>query len=122
MYSVTEEVIVWLTALGYRASTQVPEDAPKDPSEFVTIERTNGGVTNFVDNPQIAIQTWAETEARAEEMANEIKVAALTGELPVGVSSMIPDIGPYPFWDEETRCPRYQTVYLCYTHVVLPDN
>ena len=119
MYSVTEQVIVWLANRGYRASTQVPENAPKNPSEFVTVERTNGGVTNLVDNPQIVIQTWAATEARAEEMANEIKVAALTGELPVGMSSFIPSIGPYPFWDESTRCPRYQTVYECFTHVVI---
>ena len=118
MYSVTEEVIDWLTSLGYSASTQVPATAPKNPSEFVTVERTNGGVTNLVDNPQIVIQTWAKTEARAEEMANEIRLHALTSELPVGFGSFKPNIGPYPFWDENTRCPRYQTVYTCSAHVV----
>lgn len=117
MLSVTESMVAWLAGLGYRASTRVPEDAPGSPSEFVTVERTNGGVTDLVDSPQFAVQTWAQTEDRAEQMANAIRMEAMTGTLPHGFSEMKPSIGPYPFFDESTRCPRYQTVYECTAHI-----
>lgn len=117
MLSVTESMVAWLAAMGYRASTRVPEKAPGAPSEFVTVERTNGGVTDFIDSPQFAVQTWAPTEARAEEMANEIRMQAMAGPPPDGFGDVRPAIGPYPFFDESTRCPRYQTVYECTAHV-----
>lgn len=110
MYSVTEQFVAWITSLGFRASTQVPRGAPKSPSEFVTVSRVGGGVANLVDHPRIAIQAWAQTEARAEEMANQIRLAALTQSRPQGVHSIRPNAGPYPFWDESTRMPRYQLV------------
>lgn len=110
MYSVTEKAVAWLAALGYRASTRVPKDAP---SEFVTVERVGGGVRDMVDRPRLAVQAWAADEPRAEEMANAIRLAALTGPLPDGVHSMAVNSGPYAFYDESTRCPRYQVVFDC---------
>lgn len=109
-YSITERVVAWLAALGYTASTRPPSDAPESPTEFVTVERTGGSVVDMVDHPMVAIQTWATTDTRAEEMANDIRVAALTGALPRGVSRIGVNSGPYPYWDEDTRCPRYQVV------------
>lgn len=107
MYSITEELVKWLDFLGYEASTY----PPKTGDEFVTVERTGGGVVDMVDHPIVAVQTWAKNEPRAEEMANEIRMCALTGELPTGVHRMEVNSGPYPFWDEETRLPRYQVVF-----------
>ena len=107
MYSVTQAFVEWLADLGYAASTY----PPKTGNEFVTVERTGGFVEDLIDHPTMAIQAWAATETRAEEMANEIRVAAITSR-PCGVSRISFD-GLYPFWDESTRLPRYQLVLDC---------
>lgn len=106
MYSVTEQFVTWLRDLGYSASTWPPADG----TEFVTVERTGGSVSDLVDHPTMAIQTWAQTEPRAEEMAVEIRNEALLSTLPDGVNHIAVNAGPYPFWDEDTRLPRYQLV------------
>lgn len=108
MYSILEQVIAWLDAHGYEAFSRPPEDAPDCPDEFVTVERVGGGVADLVDRPRIAVQTWAPTEDRAEEMGNELRMLMLVGARPRGVHSWSVDSGPYRFYDEETRCPRYQ--------------
>lgn len=108
MYSVTQAVIEWLTALGCSAcSYPTKELAPP----FVTVERTGGYVEDMVDHPTIAVQAWASTEAEAEQAATEIRDEAVTGTLPEGVHRMAVNAGPYPFWDEDTRFPRYQVVF-----------
>ena len=109
-YSITEQVVSWLSGLGYRAMTRPPADAPDCPSEFVTVERTGGYAADLVDHPTMAVQTWARTEERAEEMANAIRMECLTGTLPRGVHRADVNSGPYAFWDEDTRSPRYQLV------------
>lgn len=108
MYSITEEVVKWLSGLGYSASTY-PSASATPP--FVTVERTGGGVTDLVDHPLMAVQAWAATEEDAEEIAVQIRNEALTGTVPYGVGKMDVNAGPYPFWDEETRYPRYQIVF-----------
>jgi hypothetical protein len=64
----------------------------------------------MVDHPTVAVQTWAPTDDEAESMANEVRLLALTVAPPIGVYSMGVNAGPYPFFDESTRCPRYQIV------------
>jgi len=108
MYSPTEQLIVWLTSHGYTASTYPRQDATPP---FVTVERTGGYVADLVDHPKMAVQTWAETEAEAEEMAIDIRDALLLGTLPYGYHSVQVNAGAYPFWDENTRYPRYQIVF-----------
>lgn len=114
MFSATESLISWLAAKGWRASTQ----PPAGKGEFVTVERTSAAVENLVDYPTFALQTWAPTEVRAEEMALTIREQLLLGERPVGFHSITAENGPYPFWDEDTRMPRYQTVYACACQLV----
>ena len=104
MYSVTESFVAWLNDRGYRASTY----PPKTGDEFVTVEPVGGYVADMVDFPSIAIQTWAKTPTRAELMAKEIKLALLQGDLPYGIAHVEVNQGEYPFWDEDTRLPRYQ--------------
>lgn len=106
MYSVTEEFVKWINGLSYTASTYPPASGDK----FVTVERTGGYVADLVDHPTIAIQTWAQTETDAEEMALEIRNEALLSTVPFGVNHIAVNSGPYPFWDEDTRLPRYQLV------------
>lgn len=108
MYSVTEAFVSWLQSLGYRASTYPPGTG----TEFVTVERTGGGVDEYTDHPVMAVQTWAATEARAEEMAMSIRDSAVWDH-PDGVVKIAVNAGPYPFWDEDTRLPRYQLVLDC---------
>lgn len=110
MYSITEQMQIWLEARGYRTGTRPPYDGPDAPSEFLTIERTGGEVSDMVDHPAFVIQAWAPTEARAEEILLNIREALLTEARPVGVHHIAINSGPYPFFDEETRCPRYQLV------------
>lgn len=107
-YSIEEAVRNWLDDMGYSAYVRVPENRPE---RFVTVERTGGGVENLVDYPTIAIQTWAQTQAEAEEDASAIRMVALMGQLPEGVHSMRVDSGPYKFYDEDSRTPRYQIVF-----------
>ena len=116
MYSVTQAFVEWLVAKGYDAHTYPPSDAP---DEFATVERTGGNVSDLVDHATIAVQTWALTEADAEEAAITIRDALLTGERPDGVARVDADAGPYPFWDESTGRARYQTVYTA--HCILVD-
>lgn len=107
MYSITEQFVTWLSSLGYQASTYPPADAP---DEFVTVSREGGGVEDMVDHPLVAVQTWAKTEARAEEMGNAIRNEALTSSTPEGVHRIAVNSGPYAFWDSYTGGPRYQLV------------
>ena len=107
MYSVEQSFVEWLADRNYAASTYPPEEG----TEFVTVERTSGGVEDMLDHPTVAIQTWAQTAPRAEEMALSIR-NALFNSRPEGVAHIQVD-GLYPFWDEETRLPRYQLVLDC---------
>lgn len=108
VYSIEEAMLDWLVDMGYEAYTRVPKDRP---SRFVTVERTGGGVADMVDHPLMAVQTWAQTAAEAEEDAAAIRMVALVGELPVGVHTMRVNAGPYKFYDEESMQPRYQVVF-----------
>lgn len=106
-YSVEQSFVEWLADKGYAASTY----PPKGGSEFVTIERTGGIVADLIDHPTVAIQTWAQTPTRAEQMALAIRNALFTSR-PAGVAHVTVD-GLYPFYDESTRLPRYQLVLNC---------
>ena len=108
VYSVEEAVRNCLVDMGYSAYVRVPKDRPQ---RFVTVERTGGGVVDMVDMPMIAVQTWAQTQAEAEEDAAAIRMVALVGNLPEGVHSMRVNSGPYKFYDEDSMQPRYQIVF-----------
>lgn len=108
-YSVTEAFVSWLAGKGYQASTR----PPKTGDEFVTVERVGGLVADMVDHPQMAVQTWAKTEPRAEEMANAVRLALVGGDVPRGVHHVAVDSGPYAYFDEDTRLPRYQLSLDC---------
>lgn len=106
MYSITEQFVAWLSSKGLAASTR----PPKSGDEFVTVERTGGYVADKVDHPTVAVQCWARSEARADEMALDIRDALLVGDVPYGVARVDVESGPYPFFDESTRLPRCQLV------------
>ena len=105
MYSVTEAFVSHQLALGYDAYANVPADPP---TEFVTVERTGGSVIDLVDHPSLAIQCWAATDEAAERLANVVRAQIVCGARPFGVTRIDVNSGPYRFYDEYTRCPRYQ--------------
>lgn len=106
-YSVTEAFVSWLLSLGYDAHTRVPDHIP---DELVTIERTGGYVADLVDHPEMAIQCWSTSDERAAALADGVRNALLLEARPRGVSAVAIESGPYQFYDETTRCPRYQLV------------
>ena len=108
MYSPTQALIEWLISKGYDAYSY----PPKDGAEFVTVERTGGGVADMVDHPIFAVQTWAKTEPRAEEMILEIREKLVTGDVPNGFYRVEQE-SYYPWWDESTRLARYQLSLIC---------
>lgn len=107
VFSVTEAMVSWLSSMGHRASTRVPADMP---ARFVTVERVGGRVDSYVDVASMAVQCWGETDADAEELANDVRLALLTSRPPAGIHSARVDSGPYQFYDEATRRARYQLV------------
>ncbi len=108
VFSATEAIVAWLRAMGYEASSLVPSDAPDAPAEFVTVERQGGGVADMVDHPSMTLQAWAPTDERAEALANGLRSVVLLEAPPRGIARVSVESGPYRFYDEMTRCPRYQ--------------
>ena len=53
----------------------------KRPTRFVTVERTGGGETDFVDSAQLAIQFWAESRVTASNGAYAL--ARILEQLPI---------------------------------------
>lgn len=60
-------------ASGLKVYANLPTDAgTPDGGEYVTCERTSGGSDVTSDNGTYAVQTWAQAEKRASEMAGQI--------------------------------------------------
>ena len=112
MYSATQELITWLGAKGYAAHSY----PPKTGSDFFTVERTSGSVTDLVDHPEFAVQAWATTEPKAEEMCIEVRELLVSGDVPRGFYKC-EAVSMYPWYDDSTRLPRYQLVIDCTTQL-----
>lgn len=106
-YSIEEELVSWLPGeVGVPCLGEVPEDPP---DEFLTVERTGGGCSPGIDRPEVAVQAWARTKARAGQLALAARDAlALRGATVPGVRSCTVNSGPYPFPDQDQRRSRYQ--------------
>lgn len=134
-FNALEALIAFVAALGYDAFSRPPGDTPDNPDpvpdEYVTVERTGGYVADMVDHPTFAIQCWAQTELRANSISVVLRNALLIGAYgevdgvdgdispaDFGLMGMTIDAGPYAFFDEYTRSPRYQMVVSCACHLV----
>lgn len=105
MYSATAALIDWLLDKGYQAHSY----PPKSGAEFFTVERTGGSVYDLVDHPTFAIQAWSESEQGAESMLGHVRLMLAQGDVPEGFYRVEAN-SMYPFYDDETRLPRYQLV------------
>lgn len=112
-YSVTKALIDWLLDLGFDAHANVPGSIPSYGT--VTVERTGGYVADLVDHAEMAVQCWGETDLAAATLADDVRNYLLTHysnyrPRPVGTYAISVSAGPYRFYDEATRRPRYQLV------------
>lgn len=110
-YSVTKALIDWLLDLGFDAHANVPGSIPSYGT--VTVERTGGYVADLVDHAEMAVQCWGETDLAAATLADDVRNYLLTrysSSRPVGTYAISVSAGPYRFYDEATRRPRYQLV------------
>lgn len=98
--------------LGIPASSTVPE---KRPARFATVERTGGGYSRGKDEPNLAVQVWAETETEAYTLA------LMAREVLINMRETCPSVcscsvgGIYSFFDPESRTPRYQLDFYAVT-------
>lgn len=84
-----------------------PENAP---DEFVIIEKTAGGMVNFVENVTLAIQSYSASLVSVIKLNEAIKNAMLNAPTleKVGMCRLNSD---YNFTDSNTKEYRYQAVY-----------
>ena len=98
--------------LGIPASSTVPE---KRPARFATVERTGGGYSRGKDEPNLAVQVWAETETEAYTLS------LMAREVLINMRETCPSVcscsvgGIYSFFDPESRTPRYQLDFYAVT-------
>ena len=97
---------------GVEASVVVPEPRPE---RLVTVQRTGGGVSNRLDHPTLAVQSWAPTLMGASALAREVDdlMRSAPYELPdvFGVESTT-----IQQWrDPDSGAPRYQALYTLTT-------
>lgn len=105
-YDVMADVVTALSSkLGVPCSTTVPA---KRPARFVTVERTGGAMSLGKDEPNLAVQAWASTEADAYTLALcAVEVIDSLWELLPSVCSARAG-GVYRFPDPDSRAERYQ--------------
>ena len=98
--------------LGIPASSTVPE---KRPARFATVDRTGGGYSRGKDEPNLAVQVWAETETEAYTLA------LMAREVLINMRETCQSVcscsvgGIYSFFDPESRTPRYQLDFYAVT-------
>lgn len=89
---------------GSRADVEVPKDRP---SKFITLERVGGGTSQFLDQPTVAIQTWADSRLHAATLADELRVAL--GRITEVQQVLASDQTAYYNWpDPASKQSRYQ--------------
>ncbi|EJZ84926.1 hypothetical protein HMPREF9241_01702 [Schaalia turicensis ACS-279-V-Col4] len=103
-----EEILIKALADGLRL--RVSGDVPATrPDAFVTVERTGGAQTRFLDHGTYAVQVWAKSRANAGKLAQTV-ASYITNQLPtenahIGRSTVE---SLYHFPDPDSPLERYQ--------------
>ena len=98
--------------LGVPSSCTVPA---KRPERFTTVERTGGGYSRGKDEPNLAVQVWAETETEAYTLS------LMAREVLVNMRETCPSVcscsvgGIYAFPDPDSGASRYQLDFYAVT-------
>ena len=103
-----EEILI--TALTDGLRLRVSGDVPATrPDVFVTVERTGGAQTRFLDRGTYAVQVWAKKRASAGKLAQTV-ASYITTQLPVENGriggSTVESL--YHFPDPDSSMERYQ--------------
>lgn len=111
MFNVLATLIPYLKAkCGVPVSALVPE---KRPPEFITVERTGGNFSLGKDEPNLAIQCWAQSEANAYTLALMVREVMLHAWQDIDQICKVDFGGTYSFPDPDSGQRRYQVdVYL----------
>lgn len=78
------------------------------PTAFVTVERTGGERTLFLDRGTYALQCWAQSRAQAATLADEVSSALLSLPASSGRVGATAVASVYNFPDPDSGTARYQ--------------
>lgn len=93
------------SGIGIPSYLDVP---PKRPDEFCVVELTGGGAEERVmRTPSVDVDCWAQTRARAAEIADEVsnELMGMPDSLPNVFGARISTVYNSP--DMDSGCPRY---------------
>ena len=100
-----------LDYLNSQLTVPVYMEIPPDPPElFVVIERTSGGMENWINRSMFAIQSYAPTLYEAAELNELVKEAMLQAVTLQELASVRLN-SEYNYTDTSTKQYRYQGVY-----------
>lgn len=107
MFSAVQETIDWGMA---RFPWQFVSTVPKRrPDEFCSVSREGGRFEVGIDRPVIACQFWAQSPARAEEMALSFAFEVAKTRMQEIDGVYRADVtGCYDFADPDSGSPRWQ--------------
>lgn len=110
--SIEEKVITYLAAYGISGiEGRVYGETPHNISEdYVLVEKTGGGLQDFIHSATIAVKSHGGSLARASEINEGVKTAMLSmpGTEDVYSVSLVSD---YNYTNTATKQPRYQAVF-----------
>lgn len=115
------EVIV-IRYLGEQLDVPVYAEVPPTvPGSYVVIQRTGGGVTNYIETASVAVQSCVQCAADGTGKLASIKLneqvkAAMQGMAALPVVSSCRLERSYDFTDPDTKTYRYQSVFTIVYH------
>lgn len=105
----TEEFII--KYLSEKLDVPVSGEVPNPLIEsFVTVEQTGSRTENHLYHPTLAIQSWAESRAKARALNEKVKNAMAAAIFCPEISRCALDTD-YNFPDLELKHPRYQAIF-----------
>lgn len=105
-------IIQWLNENGHQAFADVPN--PK-PTEFVTVEKTGGGIRNVrIGSARVAVQCWSTSRYNAARLADTV-ISQLDALLAMPHVRYATVNSLFNFPDADGKKARYQIVLdVCY--------
>lgn len=106
---VEKVVLDWLSA---QLSVPVYMETPQTPpGEYVLLEKTGSGITNYIDRATLAIQSVSSVSLYRAAEINEAVKTAMEGILILPQISRAQRNTDYNFTNPQTKQYRYQAVY-----------
>lgn len=104
-----EEIILQhlSAALDVPVVMEIPEEPPE---EFVFVEKTGGGETEYITESTFAVQSYSGTLYRAAKLNERVK-AAMRDLITLAAVSRVHLNSDYPFNDTARKRKRYQAVF-----------